>query len=303
MDTVHRLDSPFQEAKQISDTVLVGPGVTDMKGGLCILLEALKLFEKSENAKNLGWELIINPDEEIGSIASGPFIEERAKYHQLGLVFEPAMDEKGTLASERKGSGKFSILVQGRAAHSGRDFHLGRNAITLLAKMIVEIDALNANDKGITFNVGYIEGGGSVNVVPAFAQCQLDIRTVAANQEAWILEKLNGIIADANQNEGFKVKLQGKFTRKPKVMSEKNQALYDFVARLGKELGQTITWKPSGGCSDGNNLSAVGLPNIDSLGVCGGKIHSEEEFCRIDSLVPRAKLVTAILLRLSEGEI
>ncbi len=302
MDTVFETTSSFQTAIRTSKGLIHGPGVTDMKGGLCVMLEALKTFEQSDHNQQLGWEVIINPDEELGSFSSAPLFEERAKFHQVGLLFEPAMDEKGTLAGDRKGSGNFTVIVRGRAAHAGRAFSEGRNAIVECAKVIVQIDALNGQREGVTINVGHMQGGGSVNVVPELAICHLDIRILKMEDGPWVEEKLRSIVAAAQQTDGYKVELIGKMNRKPKTLKGKTQALYDLVAEIGKELGEVITWKPSGGCCDGNNLSAVGLPNIDTLGVCGGNIHSPEEYCLIESLVPRAKLTAAILLRLSEGK-
>ena len=301
MDTVFELEHPFQAAFRKDERVLRGPGVTDMKGGICIMLEALKWFEKSPKAKQLGWEVIINPDEEIGSFGSGPLLAERAKVHQVGLLFEPAMDEQGTLAGERKGCGNFVFVVHGRAAHAGRAFEEGRNAITRLAEVITQVDALNGQRDGVTLNVGHVQGGGATNVVPPLAICRLDIRIKKTDDHVWVLDHLQAIAAAANQKEGFKIELKGSFNRKPKALIGKTKALYELLAEVGQELGHTLSWKPSGGCCDGNNLSDAGLPNIDTLGVCGGNIHSDEEYLLVNSLVPRAKLTAALLLRLSEG--
>lgn len=301
MDTVYELEHPFQTAIRKTNNIINGPGVADMKGGLCVMLEALKAFEQSPYTDQLGWEVLINPDEEIGSIGSASLLEELATRHHVGLLFEPAMDESGTLAGERKGSAKYTVIVRGRAAHAGRDFHQGRNAIAVLAEIISKIDALNQEQEGITFNIGQVRGGEAVNVVPALAICRLDVRIEKLEQESWVSERLGSIIAAANQKEGFKVEIQGKFTRKPKAIAGKTQALYKLVTEVGAQIGQTIHWKSSGGCCDGNNLSEAGLANIDTLGVCGGKIHSENEYLLVDSLVSRAKLTTALLIYLSRG--
>ncbi len=299
MDTVYGLEHPFQVATRKSDNILVGPGVTDMKGGLCVMLYALKLFEETKDAHNLGWEILINPDEEIGSPGSAPFLAERAKKHHVGLLFEPAMDELGTLAGARKGSGNFAIQVKGRASHAGRDFHHGRNAICALAKIITEIDALNGQKEGVTINVGRIEGGDAINIVPDDAICRLDVRTLEKQDEAWVKDKLDAIVKKANQMDGIKAELSGFFTRKPKILSPKMMKLYDLVMDVAKGLNQNISFKPSGGCCDGNNLADAGLPNVDTLGVCGGRIHSVDEYLLIDSLERRAQLSAAILTRLS----
>lgn len=299
MDTVYGLEHPFQTAVRKGDNILLGPGVTDMKGGLCVMLHALKLFEETKDAQMLGWEVLINPDEEIGSPGSAPFLAERAKKHQVGLLFEPAMDEAGTLAGARKGSGNFAVQVKGRASHAGRDFHLGRNAISALARIVAEIDALNGQKEGVTINVGHIEGGDAINIVPEDAICRLDVRTLEKEDEAWVKDHLDAIITKAHQQEGITAKLSGFFTRKPKVLSPKMMKLYELVMDVAKGLNQHISFKPSGGCCDGNNLADAGLSNVDTLGVCGGRIHSVEEYLLIDSLEKRARLSAAILTRLS----
>lgn len=300
MDTVFGIDHPFQKAIRLSDNVINGPGVADMKGGLLIMLEALKAFEQFPGKENLGWEVLINPDEEIGSLASSNYLTERAKHHQVGLLFEPAMDEKGTLASDRKGSGKFTFVLRGLAAHAGRDFDKGVSAIYALAKLLSKLESLNGKREKVTFNVGFVQGGGASNVVPDRAICHVDVRTNQADDEKWVYNNLLTIIDEMNTQPHLTVKMFGKFTRKPKVIDAKAKKLYDLVLDVAKGLGQTLTCKPSGGCTDGNNLAAAGLPNVDSLGACGGKIHSDEEYLLVNCLSERVKLCTGILTRLCD---
>ena len=300
MDTVFDLDHPFQETIRRSQQVLNGPGVADMKGGLCVMLHALQAFEKSPHAHQLGWEVLINPDEEIGSQGSSFFFEERAKAHHVGLLFEPAMDTAGTLAGERKGRGLFTLVVRGLASHAGRAFEKGRNAITLLAQIIGRLDDLNGQRHEVTLNVGHIQGGGATNMVPDLAIARIDVRMKNNEDAIWLKKAFDTVVASFISSEGFTVELHGHFTRIPKLLNGKTLALYELVKGIGQEIGQTIAWKPSGGCCDGNNLAAVGLPNIDTLGVLGGEIHSDKEFIIVDSLVERVKLTTAILIRLSE---
>lgn len=304
MDTVFPIDHPFQKAcyKKRGDTeVLVGPGVCDMKGGICVMLEALKAFEKSNHAKNLGWEVIINPDEEIGSLASAPYLNERAQAHHLALLFEPAMDEQGTLAGQRKGSGKFTIVVHGQAAHAGRDFHLGRNAIAALSEIVLCLESLNQKREGLTLNIGKISGGGSENVVPNLAMAKIDIRILQPDDEDWIRAEIEHCLNHVREKRQVQVDCIGRFTRKPKHLNGKTLKLYELVKSTAKIQGENLNWKLSGGCSDGNNLSAAGLPNVDSLGVLGGKIHSDEEYLILDSLGKRANLSYGILSYLSEN--
>lgn len=301
MDSVYGPEHKFQRTTLTGGDILNGPGVADMKGGLVVMLWALKAFEQLPQASNLGWEVILTADEEIGSPGSSEIIESRAHRCKVGLVFEPSMDDAGTLAGSRKGSGNFTFIMRGKSAHAGRNFSEGRNAICKMAEIIAKVDALNGQREGVTINVGFIHGGDAVNVVPDCCVCKLDVRVPHSNDADWVQHHLNAIVQTFNIGTGYKLELHGGFRRKPKVLDASMEKLYYLVQAAGKEIGQNITWKPSGGCSDGNNLAAVGLPNVDTLGVRGGRIHSEQEYMFVPSLVERAQLVTNILVSLSEN--
>jgi glutamate carboxypeptidase len=301
MDSVYGPEHKFQKTSQIGGDILHGPGVADMKGGLAILIWALRAFEQLPQANNLGWEVLFNADEEIGSPGSAEIIAYRAKQHKVGFIFEPAMDEQGTLAAERKGSGTYTVVVHGKAAHAGRSFDEGRNAICKMAEIVNKINGLNGQREGVTINIGTIHGGEAVNVVPDCCVCRMNIRVPNNEDVEWVTLNLQNIIKSFEQPNDYRCELFGGFHRRPKLMDEDMMALYKTVQEIGQSLGQSITWKKSGGCSDGNNLAAVGLPNVDTLGVRGGKIHSEQEFMLIPSLVERAQLFTNILVHLSEN--
>ena len=146
MDTVYSKNHPFQTSTLLEGNILRGPGSADMKGGLVILLTALAAFEKDPNAQNIGWELVINPDEEIGSVASAPLLLECAGRTHAALIFEPSFKD-GALVSSRKGSANWMAIARGKAAHAGRDFHKGCNAITALAEFIVEANRINLKEE------------------------------------------------------------------------------------------------------------------------------------------------------------
>ncbi|HSV15187.1 MAG TPA: M20/M25/M40 family metallo-hydrolase, partial [Tepidisphaeraceae bacterium] len=159
MDTVYGPEHPFQMVERDDEKSFRGPGVADAKGGLCVMLIALEALERSDFANRIGWEVLINSDEEIGSPGSAPLLRECATRNKLGLVYEPAFAD-GALVGERKGSGNFTAVIRGRAAHAGRDFHHGRNAIHAAAAMVMELDQINRRLPGVTVNVGRIDGGG-----------------------------------------------------------------------------------------------------------------------------------------------
>jgi glutamate carboxypeptidase len=302
MDTVYGIDHPFQKPVKISDTILNGPGVADLKGGLAIMLHALMALERSPWAEQLGWQVLINPDEEIGSIASDPLLKAAAVGKRLGMIYEPALAD-GTLAGARKGSGNFTLVVRGRAAHAGRNPQDGRNAIVALAEMTQAIFALNGGREGVTINPARIEGGGALNVVPDLAILRFNVRTQALADEAWVLAQVQALVEVCSKKDGYHAELHGFFTRKPKPMSPENKAIFDLVQQCGAELGLTIGVKPSGGCCDGNNLWHHGLPNVDTLGVRGANIHSADEIVHLDSFAERAQLSTLILLKLARGDV
>lgn len=298
MDTVFAVDHPFQQIQWLDDDTVNGPGVADLKGGLLVMINALMALERSPWVDQIGWQILFNPDEEIGSPSSAALIAEAAKEVDLGMIYEPSFPD-GNLAGERKGSGNFSVVVRGKAAHAGREHHLGRNAIRAMADFIAALDDLNGQRQGVTINPGFIEGGGAVNIVPDLCISRFNIRLEQVDDEAWCQQHLDRLLADINARDGISIELHGGFGRKPKKLSGANQKLFELARDCGAELGMSISWLPTGGCCDGNNLAAAGIPNIDTLGVRGGKIHSSDEYMHVSSLTERAKLSALILMKLA----
>ena len=301
MDTVYGAAHPFQTLTYINDNCINGPGVADMKGGLIVMLHALLAFEQSPDSKSIGWDVLINADEEIGSPASSPLLSEMAQNYEAALVYEPAMTIDGTLAKNRKGSGKLTLIAKGIAAHAGRAFDQGRNAICFLAEVITAVHALNGQRDGVTINVGLIQGGEALNVVPDKAVAKLDIRISDPLDETWVREQLTHIMT-SHQQEGYSLTVEGEFSRPVKRVNAATKDLFSRVQRIAKRLGLTIDWQDSGGCCDGNNLAQHGLAVLDTLGVRGGNIHSPNEFILLDSLVERAALSTLLLVELAQGK-
>lgn len=283
------------------DYLLRGSGGADAKGGLVILLKALEVLESSPHAAGLGWEVLLNPDEEIGSPGSLHLLREAAGRNHLGLLFEPCLQD-GSLVSVRKGSGNFTAVMRGRAAHAGRDPHLGRNAVSALAEFIVELDRFGRSQSGISVNVGKVEGGGPVNRVPDLALGRFNLRVRSAEDQGEAESWLRKAVAEYNRRDGFSLEIHGAFLSPPKVPAGPALGLQGMVAACGADLGLGIKWESSGGVSDGNKLAAAGLPNVDTLGARGGNIHSGEEFLRLDSLAERARLTALLLLRLASGD-
>lgn len=302
MDTVYGPEHPFQQLTLLDENTLNGPGVTDLKGGLVVMLKALEAFEQFEGASQLGWQIILNPDEEIGSVASDPVLKQAAVGKHLGLIYEPPMVD-GSIVGARKGAGNFSITVRGKAAHAGRNPEEGRNAIVACAEITSLLFGLNGKKPGLTLNPGKVEGGGALNTVPDLAIIRFNIRTSTVEDEAWVLQEIQRIIERFHLHNGFEAHLHGQFTRQPKPLAPPNQAVLDMVLDCGRQLGLEIGVKPSGGCCDGNNLWKYGLPNVDTLGVRGANIHSDKEIIYLDSLTERAQLSALLLMRLASGDL
>ena len=302
MDTVYGVEHPFQTVRKIDDRTLNGPGVADAKGGICVMLIALETLEKSGVAGELGWEVLLTSDEELGSPGSAPLLAEAAGRNQLGLIFEPAHAD-GALVGQRKGSGNFTFIVRGKAAHAGRDFQQGRNAIHAAARLVTALDELNRTHPGVTVNVGRIDGGGPTNIVPDLAIVRSNIRVPAHAQRQRVEADLQHILEISNQTDGISVKMSGSFVSPPRPMDVPTTRLYQQLSDCGKEIDLPITWHASGGVSDANKLAAAGLPVIDTLGPCGGNLHSAEEFLLTNTLTQRAKLVALFLIRLARASI
>lgn len=302
MDTVFTLSSPFQKTSRLSNNTLRGPGVTDMKGGLAILLKGLEAFERSRFASSIGWEIVLNPDEEVGSVSSDHLFVEGAKRNDLGIIFEPAFSD-GAFVHERKGSANYTIITRGRASHVGRDFHQGKNAIFAMSEIIKKLEALNDNPHHTTVNVGYIHGGGPVNIVPDFALCRLNIRMRSMEHLEAVQMKLADIVASCQQREGISATLHKDYSCPPKPFDSKTQSFFESYKLCAAELNIPFKCRESGGVCDGNRLSAAGLATLDSAGAIGGNIHTEEEYLNLDSLTERARLLTLFLIKLATGEI
>ncbi len=302
MDTVYPKEDQPQEIVLSDKNTLKGPGVCDAKGGIAIMLKALEALERSPFSQNMGWQIVINPDEEVGSPGSRLLFDEIVKDSHLGLVFEPCLPS-GDLIATRKGSGNFTLIVHGRSAHAGRDFESGRNAIEIMAKCISQIVVLRESRPGLIVNIGLIEGGKALNVVADMAIARFNIRIDKNEDEAYVWVDLKRILNEYAKIDGVKLELHGGFFTPPKILDAKTQRVFEALKQCAKDLNFDIQWQPSGGVCDGNRLAGLGLSNVDTVGAKGGLIHSSEEFLCVDSLTQRAKLTALFLMKLGSGEI
>lgn len=302
-DTVYSADDSFQKVDVISPNRLRGPGVTDMKGGLVVLLTALQIWESSPYAGSIAWEVLITPDEELGSSASEPLLKEAAERCSFGLVYESAYPD-GAFVRTRKGSGVYSVMAKGRAAHVGRNYAEGRNAILGLAKL--SRGMIDLTDRlGLIANLGKFVGGGALNVVPELATTNWNIRASDPDLFIRFESELSQLIESHHKLDidGVRYEWQGGIIRPPKTVDALTQALFDEVAACASRVGLPVSWRDTGGGSDGSNLASYGLPNIDNLGVRGGEIHSRNEFVELESLPERVALTLEIFKSRAEGNL
>lgn len=298
MDTVFPTDHSFQTPGWLDHNRLNGPGVADMKGGLALMLAALTAFERSPFAAQLGYEVVINSDEEVGSPSSRQLLRRAAEGKIAAFTYEPALPD-GTLAGARAGSGNFSIIVTGRSAHAGRNPDDGRNAIVAAADLALRLK--RGSGDGLSCNPARIEGGSANNVVPDHAILRVNLRPRTPADEAIALRLLDTSIAEISREHDVAIRLHGDFGRPPKPMDDRALPLFNLVKRCGRDLGLFLDWRDTGGVCDGNNIAACGVPVVDTMGARGGDIHSDAEYLIADSLAERARLSTLALLRIAQG--
>ncbi len=296
MDTVYPADHSFQQTRWIDEATLGGPGVADMKGGIAVMLAALKAVEAGPGAERFGYDVIINSDEEVGSLSSAALLARSARGKRAALTYEPAALPDGTLAGARPGSGNFAITIHGRPAHAGRNPEDGRNAILAAADLALRL--AKAKGPRLSVNPSRIDGGGPGNVVPDLAILRVNLRPATPADQERAQAMIDAAITMVAAEHDVTIHLHGGFSRPPKVLSAEAEALFALVRAAGADLGQTIGWQPSGGVCDGNNIAACGVPVVDTMGVRGGKIHSPEEYLLVDSLKERAALSALTILRL-----
>lgn len=299
MDTVFPEDHPFQRQTWLDGETLNGPGVADMKGGIAVMLHALLAFEASGHASGLGYDVLINSDEETGSLASNALIAELSAGKLAALTYEPAALPDGTLAHERGGTGNYSITVTGKSAHAGRNPHEGRNAVVAAADLILRLKALETAE--ITINPAKLEGGTANNVVPDHAVLRFNVRPKSTQAAEAFDSDLNALLRSIEAAHEVATHRHGGVTRPPKKVDARAQQLFDLVRQCGAELGQTIRWQSTGGVCDGNNIAATGVPVVDTMGVRGGAIHSPDEYLIVPSLAERAALSARVIERLAQG--
>ncbi len=278
---------------------LYGPGTYDMKGGLVNIVFALRALKTLGLHPEVTPIVLINSDEEIGSCDSMRHIKRLAKVSERVFILEPALGPAGKLKTARKGNGFFEIRVLGRAAHAGLEPERGASAILELSMVIQRLFALNDAERGISVNVGTIDGGLRTNIVAPESRATVDIRVLTIDDARRIEAAVLSLEATT---PGTELVVTGTMNRPPMERTPGNQHLWKAAQRKGQELGLDLQQGTSGGGSDGN-VTSLFTPTLDGLGPVGDGAHASHEHVVVRSLPERAALLAMLLLEPSMAEV
>lgn len=274
---------------------IYGPGILDMKGGLVQAIWALKACKELDIPLNKKVTFLCTSDEELGSPSAEKLIKREAKTSSYALVTEPPVAGTGALKTERKGSARYYVHINGKAAHSGNHHEDGVSAIKEAAQQIIYLESLTDYEKGTTVNVGAVEGGGPLNVVADSASIGIDVRMeTEAEQERieMIMEELSA------QTEGATLEVEGGIMRPPMHKNEDTEQLFKCAKKLADQLGLKLEEASVGGGSDGNFTADLGVPTLDGLGSAGSGIHAKNEHILADQVPLRAALLCKLICSL-----
>ena len=297
IDTVHDPFGAFQTLVRTTQSRAEGPGAIDMKGGLVCMSHALEVL--AELGVKPAWSVLLNSDEETGSLHSQRAIRDEARACAaaggIGLAMEPSLPD-GTLVLERLGSSTFRIECEGRAVHAGRDFASGVSAVNALAAKILDAAKLVDLDAGTVVNIGPLEGGKATNIVADCARGWGNGRFKDAAREDALKRGLFALATAADAPlPRTKIEYESNRPAKPEIPAVR--VIAEQVRAIGEALGEKVGFGKSGGVSDGNLMQAEGLPTIDTMGPRGGNLHRTDEYIELDSMAPRAAMLAVLLAR------
>lgn len=295
---VAHLDTVWEQGRlsfRIEGNKAYGPGIFDMKGSIIQSIWAVKAIKDSGTPLDKKIVLLLTSDEEIGSPYCRSLIEEEAKKSQVVLVPEPPVVSTGALKTSRKGTARFKVIVRGQAAHAGNHHEDGVNAIEELSRQVIRLQNLTDYSKGITVNVGVMQGGSRTNVVPDYAEADVELRATTMEE----MDRVAAIIAGLQpHSEGARLEVTGGITRPPMARSDKTGELFQLAQVAATKVGLELTEAAVGGGSDGNFSAALGIPTLDGLGSEGEGAHAPHEHVLIDAIPQRAAFFTHFLLQL-----
>lgn len=282
LDTVHETGTLQKNPIRVEGDRAYGPGIYDMKGGAHLAFAAYRALSEAGKETPLPIRFLYTSDEEVGSFTSRDLIEAAAKNARYVLVTEPAR-YGGKIVTERKGLGRYILRTEGRSAHSGSRHPDGRSAIREMAEQVLRLEKMTDYERGLTLNVGVIQGGSTANTVPQFCTAELDIR-YATMEDA---QEMDAFLSNLTAfNPDVKVDVTGEINRPPYRQSDEARALFEHAKALAADIGFELVGTATGGGSDGN-FTAQYVPTLDGLGVDGDGGHTLNEHLYVSSLVPR----------------
>jgi len=291
-DTVWPLGTLAKMPLSVRQGKMYGPGIYDMKAGLVQTIFALEAVAARDFFPQVAPVILINSDEEIGSYESTPQIRRLAKIAERAFVMEPSLGPTGKLKTRRKGVGEFTVRIIGKASHAGLEPEKGVSAILELSFVVQKLFQLNNPQRGITVNVGTIDGGIRPNVVAPESQAVVDVRVLHPEDVPWLEET---ILRLQPTTPGTQLIVEGKIERPPLEKTPGNQQLWQLAQQAASELGIPIEEGTAGGSSDGN-LTSLYTPTLDGLGAVGDAAHAPGEFVYLERMVERAALLAWLLL-------
>jgi len=301
LDTVYSDGTVSQFPFRRRGARALGPGVNDMKSGLLSGMYALHAIVRSGFDQFAEIGLFCNSEEEIGSPVSRELYAPLARGADAALILEPAR-ENGAIVSARKGAGMYTVTVRGKSAHAGVEPEKGANAILALAQYTTALQALDGLRPGLTLNVGVVRGGTRPNVVADFAEAEIDVRIVRAEDAAPLEQAIRAVLARAVV-PGTAAELRGGIMSPPMEKTEATGRLVGLAKTAARELGFEVEDVATGGASDGNYTAAFGTPTLDGLGPVGGKGHNAmEEWMDVNSVVPRTAMLAKLIVAIAEGK-
>jgi glutamate carboxypeptidase len=295
LDTVWPLGTLKKMPFRVGEGRAWGPGVLDMKAGVVMALSALSILQEAGQLRQPVM-LLLNSDEETGSEHSRALTESLAKRCRAVFVLEPAQGVPGAYKTARKGVANYRLQVHGVAAHSGVDFGQGHSAVLELGRQIERASAFTNPARGITVNAGVIGGGTRSNVVPAEAWAEFDVRIAKAVDAQRIDRRFRTLRAVDRQ---CRLEVSGGLNRPPMERTSGTVTLFRRAATMAAGLGFRLQEAATGGGSDGNFTSALGIPTLDGMGAVGEGAHAQHESILLDALVPRTALLAAMIGGLS----
>lgn len=297
VDTVWPLGTLGSRPWSVEDGVARGPGVFDMKAGVVQILFALRAVRDLDLDPPATPLVLINSDEEIGSRESTLAIDRLSRIASRAFVCEPGLGSSGAMKTARKGLAKYTITVDGRAAHAGLDPESGASAILELSSVIQRLSDLTDRERDVTVNVGTIEGGIQANVVAPWSQAVVDVRVLTQEDALSVDAAIRSI---EPMTPGTSITVTGGFGRPPMARTERNVALFEQARRIGTSLGMDLQEVTAGGGSDGNTTSQH-TATLDGLGIIGDGAHAPSERIDLRNLAPRTALLAALIMEPLNG--